>query len=495
MSRQALALSNSVDAEASVLGAILLRADVLDQLELRPEDFHNRANGKVFEAMRALRAAGKPVDTVTVPEQLGDRGDKGLLSFLAELVDRVPTVDNVAHYAAIVADQALKRRIALLLADVEHTALAELRTGENMLTTLRERLARVSTPKLSGIDIAPMSVRLAGERAERLEEAKRIIPFEVSFLDDLLGGIHPKDLIVLTAKPGAGKTQLASTMAENAARAGRHTVMFALEAEPREIERRMKYRAIARVWNEPSFAARRRAYLVSNRQPPERPLTYGAWRDHKFDELLGDIEPSIERALVADLGDRVETVYRNTEFSLEHTERVMQAKHEKADLFILDHLHYVDTPDEQRENEAVEEIMGRLRDLVLRYGKPVIVISHLRKEDAFRETLLPRMRDLHGSSAVPKIATAVVALAPAPHTAERDSWHLAPTYMQVLKDRRDGIVPLVAQVVFDKSLGAYRDLYELGIVKRGKTGEEWERIEHLPYWAHGAKRARQPELF
>lgn len=353
-------------------------------------------------------------------------------------------------------------------------------TAEHLLALARAVPdMRKVRPELAGIDIAPMSQRLAGERAERLAEAAKLIPFGVAYLDDRLGGMLPHDLIALTARPGAGKTELAATIAELAARAGRRPLMFALEAEKREIERRMKYRAIAReLW--PTVTR----MLQANRQVVPT-LNYAGWCRGEFDELLGEQEGGVDRHLVHQLGDRLLTVYRGKEFSLEQTERVMVDMADEVDLFVVDHLHYLDVPDEKTENEAVTAIMQRLRDLALRLGRPVVLVVHLKKEDYARPSLVPRLGDLAGSGNITRIATAVVALSPAPSEGKTE-WNLSPTYMHVLKDRKSGADGAIARVVYDKGAGAYRSFYDLGRIVRGKQGDEWERIGNLPYWAKNA---------
>src|SRR5690348_4241502 len=89
--------------------------------------------------------------------------------------------------------------------------------------------------------------RIKGERVERLEMAKRRLSFGVKFLDDALGGIAQKDIVLLGAKTGIGKTTMASIIAESNAEKGRHVHYFALEAEDREIERRIKFRILSRL--------------------------------------------------------------------------------------------------------------------------------------------------------------------------------------------------------------------------------------------------------
>src|SRR5688572_3029099 len=102
-------LPHNLDAEASVLGGIFLRNDVLSQLDtLEVEDFYSPKHQAVFQAMRNLESAAKPVDPVTVQDELtriGRLEAVGGLSFLLELTLRVPSVENVIHYAAIIQDK------------------------------------------------------------------------------------------------------------------------------------------------------------------------------------------------------------------------------------------------------------------------------------------------------------------------------------------------------------------------------------------------------
>jgi len=336
-------------------------------------------------------------------------------------------------------------------------------------------------PELLGIDIGTVAQRLDGERERRLADANSLIPFEVSFLDDLLRGMLANDLVVLTARPGAGKTQMASMIAERAATRGRRVLGLFLEANRSEIERRMKYRALAQTYVDGMD-------LRAVREPGtvRRAISFGAWMRGELEDLFGqDIEASIDRALAAHLGTRLRTVYRGSSFTLEDTERVMVAMQEHVDLFVVDHLHYVDVDDEQNEVRAQTAIMTRLRDLALRLNKPVLLVVHLKKEDGVRPALVPGLRELAGAANIVRIATHVIALAPAPHDGK--NWNLAPTYMQVLKDRLDGAVPLVARVVFDKATGTYRDVYELGRITRKGNEETWEQIDTLPHWARNAR--------
>jgi replicative DNA helicase len=102
-------LPHNLDAEASILGGVLLRNEVLSHLDtLDAEDFYDPRHKVVFTAVRALEAANKPIDVVTIESELDKVGKLdaiGGMAFLGELAMRVPTPDNVMHYAAIVQDK------------------------------------------------------------------------------------------------------------------------------------------------------------------------------------------------------------------------------------------------------------------------------------------------------------------------------------------------------------------------------------------------------
>src|SRR5437762_1378707 len=108
MARDRRVLPHNLDAEASILGGIILRNEVLTNLEtLEIEDFYGGPHRIVFGAIRALEAVGKPIDVVTVENEIEKQGkleSAGGVAFLGELALRVPTPDNVLAYAEIVAD-------------------------------------------------------------------------------------------------------------------------------------------------------------------------------------------------------------------------------------------------------------------------------------------------------------------------------------------------------------------------------------------------------
>ena len=122
MARDRRVLPHNLDAEASILGGILLRNEVLLQLEtLEIDDFYHHPHKVVFEAIRNLEAAAKPIDVVTAENEIAKQGKLeaiGGIAFLGELALRVPTLDNIVAYTDIVKDHSQARKLILASSEI-----------------------------------------------------------------------------------------------------------------------------------------------------------------------------------------------------------------------------------------------------------------------------------------------------------------------------------------------------------------------------------------
>ena len=120
---------HNLDAEASILGGILLRNEALNHIDtLTADQFYDPRHREVFAAMKALEAKSRPIDTVTLEEQLvqtGKLGAIGGLSFLSDLTRVTPTADNIAHYAEIVKEKSAARRLILAASEITAKGFAE----------------------------------------------------------------------------------------------------------------------------------------------------------------------------------------------------------------------------------------------------------------------------------------------------------------------------------------------------------------------------------
>jgi hypothetical protein len=336
--------------------------------------------------------------------------------------------------------------------------------------TAEKLIALASRPSIDATaSFQPSPGRVRGERRERIQLGSQALSFGVSFLDQATGGIIANDVILVGAKTGIGKTALATSIALHNCRQGKRVHYFALEAENREIERRMKFQIIAA------------EYYGSRVHHP--PIRYLDWRMGRLDGLLDTYEDWAEEQL-AQATRTLHTYYRINSFTSDDFSRQLEEIKDETDLVVLDHVHYVDTDDDANENRAQKRLVKQIRDSALEAGKPMLVVAHVRKGERARfEPLVPSLDDFHGSSDIPKIATKAVMLAAA-YDAPNKQPYLWNTYMQVLKCRLDmSVSRYVAMVVFDNRRNLYEENYVLGrLVDQGRAFSELPQDER-PVWA------------
>jgi hypothetical protein len=322
-----------------------------------------------------------------------------------------------------------------------------------------------------GDDFVSFADGIENERAERLENAKRIIPFGIKYLDVALRGIFPNDLVLVGAAAGAGKTDLITITAMGNAAAGKRVHVFALEAEKQELERRMKFKLLVKL-----FYAN-----AADKSQADR-LNYLDWLAGDLEDVLGPWDESANRALKSEL-KTLKVYYRRRNFSGDDLVRMMLAVQDQTDLIVVDHLHYVDV-DDDNENRGVKAIVKQVRDSALDIGKPVILVAHIRKGDRRLPQLVPTLEDFHGTSDIPKIATKAIMIAPADDI-DSGASHLWPTYFKVQKCRPDGQrSKYLASMTFNARKGKYEPEYMLGKAVGGKF--EAVPANKLPAWAKGA---------
>jgi replicative DNA helicase len=242
-------LPNNLDAERSVLGAILLDNHALNPAieHLRPEDFFLDQHRRVFTQMIALGEGQQAIDLVTLTEELNRKGDleaSGGAPYLASLADGMPKVSNIEHYARIVKEKAILRNLIHTTHNIQQRAFegedgadAILDGAESDIFALAEDRVRVGLLPIKDI------VRDNFERLERIfREGKSItgIPTGYVELDKLTSGLQPSELLILAARPSQGKTALALNLMENIAIRGGHPVaMFSLEMSKESLLQRL----------------------------------------------------------------------------------------------------------------------------------------------------------------------------------------------------------------------------------------------------------------
>ena len=232
-------LPHSLDAERSVLGAILLdnqafhpAIEVLDA-----GDFFLDSHRRLFGRITHLAEQNRPIDLVTLHDEL-ERSDEldavGGSAYLSSLVDGVPRVSNIEHYARIVKEKALLRNLIHTSSNIINQALEAEEEADEVLDRAEHAIfalaeERIRAGLLSLHDIAKATIPHLDELFERRHHITGLATGFSAF-DNLTSGLQPSDLIVLAARPGVGKTAFALNIMQHAAlQLGKPAAIFSLE--------------------------------------------------------------------------------------------------------------------------------------------------------------------------------------------------------------------------------------------------------------------------
>lgn len=237
------------EAEQSVIGAIFLEPQSLITASeiLIPEDFYRISHQKIFQTMIDLSDQGKAIDVVTVTEELSvkkELEDVGGLSYLTELANAVPTAANIAHYAKIVEEKALLRRLIRVATKIVEDGYTREDEVEGLLAEAEKKVMEVANRKNAG-DFKHVKDVLVQtyDNIEQLQNRKGDvtgIPTGFKDLDRMTAGFQRNDLIIVAARPSVGKTAFALNIAQNVAIKARENVaIFSLEMGAEQLVMRM----------------------------------------------------------------------------------------------------------------------------------------------------------------------------------------------------------------------------------------------------------------
>jgi replicative DNA helicase len=239
----------SMEAERSILGAILLDNSLYDQAaeNLTPDDFSLDAHRRVYSRMRDLQESGRPVDMITLVEELDRRKEVeaiGGVAYLSSLIDGVPDRPSIEHYVRIVRNKALLRGLINLAQNAIAEAIEHSDEAEDVLGRAEQAIFQLSENRIGqGFMNIPSIIKGSfGSLEELYARGQEItgLATHYTLLDKLTSGLQPSDLIIIAARPSMGKTALAMNIAENAAVLdGKVVGVFSLEMSREALLMRM----------------------------------------------------------------------------------------------------------------------------------------------------------------------------------------------------------------------------------------------------------------
>ncbi len=414
-----------IEAERAVLGSVALHNEAVHTaLELlEDQDFYRPAHQLVFRAMSTLAQRSEPIDIVTLAAFLRSRGElepAGGSSALASLSEVVPTAANVRHYATIVREKAMLRRLiaagTTIVKEAYETADPEqaVDSAEKLIFDVAKAKAR------QGITPVEEIVTRAFEQIEkRALERKSITGVSTGILrlDHMLSGLQPSDLIIVAGRPSMGKTAFSVGMGLHAAtHEGRRVAIFSLEMSKESLVTRMLC-SEGRV-----DASRLRGGFLTEEDWPR--LARAASKLSSVPIFIDDtgsisvIELRAKcRRLAAEQKRQVEGEMRRElrerrergEHVDEDAEHARWMEHPGLELVIVDYLQLMrGTGNTQSREQEISEISRGLKALAKELGIPVVALSQLNRGVEQRTDKRPGIADLRESGAIEQDADVIM---------------------------------------------------------------------------------------
>ncbi len=238
---------HAIEAEMSLLGSMLLEPQMLGDVMFiikGGEDFYKPANGAIYDAMVELYDKHASIDIVQLNQSLADRATLdavGGVNYLVELADAVPSAANAAHYARLVREKAMVRRLIEAAGDILYDAYHSPDQAQSILDQAEQRIFQIAQgSQESAIESLPELIKQTMAMLEA-NEGKQLTGLPTGFaeLDDLTAGFQRGEMIVIAARPSMGKTALALNIAEHMAMQGFGVGLFSLETSKQQVVQRM----------------------------------------------------------------------------------------------------------------------------------------------------------------------------------------------------------------------------------------------------------------
>jgi replicative DNA helicase len=380
---------HSVESEESVLGAMLMSTDAVNEVmdKLDADDFYVPAHRSIFGAVKLLFNTNQAIDAITVSEELRRQGELekvGGVAYVTRLLDIVPSASNVDYYANIVEETSQRRHLIRAGSTITDLAMKLDDEIAEVLDRSEQTVLNVAGRKVGdGMQqIGPLFFSTL-EELEALEgRGDEVTGLSTGFrdLDKKLTGLHPANLVIIAARPAMGKSALALNIATNVAMDGNPVAVFTLEMSREEVASRMLC-ATARI----DSMKVRTGQIGDNAWPR---LTDAAGRLYDAPVFVDD-SPMVT---VTDIRAKC---------------RRLKRKHGLS-LVVVDYLQLMQGSNRENRQQEIAEISRNLKNLARELEVPVMALSQLNRNLESREDKRPRLGDLRESGSLEQDADIVM---------------------------------------------------------------------------------------
>lgn len=425
---------HNIEAEQALLGAILLKPDVMHDISVSvfPESFYANKHRIIYEAILATFTKGDPIDLVSISSRMKEHGDLdnvGGPAYISELAELVPAAGNAHYYAELVQNKAILRGLITAAETIAELGYSDPENLDETLDQAEKQVYEVTNTN-SGQKFRTIGSSLteAWERFEYLnanQDEKRGVPTGFTSLDNVLSGFQKSDLIILAARPSMGKTTFALDLARNAA---------------------LQYKASVGIFS----------LEMSDQQLVDRMLAAEAGVDSwklRTGKLSTDQEFEAVQAAMAKLGEapiHIDDQPGTNILQMRSSARRLKNEH-GLDLLIVDYLQLIHPTSTKASDSMVQqitEISRALKLLARELDVPVLALSQLSRAVEQRGGK-PRLSDLRDSGSIEQDAD-VVMFIHREDKANKDQESERPNIAEILVEKhRNGPVGF-AELYFDE---------------------------------------------
>src|SRR3989338_1332071 len=381
-----------LDAEKSIIGAILLDSDVIATITqtLKPDYFYKEAHSDIVKAMFQLFEKREPIDLITLTAQLRKNNkleQVGGAGYISEIASGVPTAAHVTQYAHIIRDHWVKRQLIATSSKLSQSAHDETFDVRELLDEAEQSVFALSQEQLHQ-NFMPLKDVLA-ESFDRLDELHkkkgglRGVSTGFEDLDRKLAGMQDSNLLIIASRPGQGKTSISLNIAAHVAvREGLPVGIFSLEMSKEELVDRL---------------------LVSQAEVDAWRLKTGNLDDNDFDRLQEAM------GVLADAPLFIDDTPASNLMEIRTKARRLQVE-SGLKLLIIDYLQLIHGRNLENRVQEVSEISQSLKNLARELKIPIIAASQLSRAVEQRGTRKPQLADLRESGAIEQDADVVMFL-------------------------------------------------------------------------------------
>ena len=385
------ALPHNLEAERSILGAILIRNDAFNVAAelIDADDFFRDAHRRVFDKMVDLNERGQAIDLVTLRDELSRSGDLepvGGPAYISSLADGVPRSTNVEHYARIVKERSTLRNLIAAANRIEAEAYTAREDAAVVLDRAEQEIFSIAEGRIHSGFVPLSELVEAGfstiEHLQTVQSAVTGVPTGFADIDEMTAGLQPADLVIVAARPSMGKTAFALNIGAHVGTGGERTVgVFSLEMSKEQLFMRM---------------------LTSAAQIDSHRFRTGLLTESDYGRL------SDAMSVLSDARVYIDDTPSIGVLEMRAKSRRLKAEH-GLDLVIIDYLQLMQGRGRfENRNQEIASISRSLKALAKELDVPVVALSQLSRAPESRGDKRPQLSDLRESGALEQDADVVM---------------------------------------------------------------------------------------